>query len=156
MDPAVTEPFGEGVHQVTGQVRLGAGTLDRQGGQHRQRYRPRHERQCHDDRYDHPVVAEPQLHLTRRGTVVEPASTVHLLPATAKQGVIDHQGDPLPGPQQMSDDQLRHHQPDLPRTPPRRGEKPMRPAVVPHSGQTRSGEHAAHRPSDRLGHQPDH
>ncbi len=157
VDPPVGEPLGDEIDQVTGQIGFGALTsLDRQAGQHRQRHRPRTERQRHHDRGDHPVVPEPQLELPSRGAVVEPADPVHLLPAAAEQSVIDHDRDRCARRQQVSDDQLSHPQPELVGAPPGRGEEPVRPGVVPHPGQTRPAQHAAHRPSDRLGHQPAH
>jgi len=59
---------------------------------------------------------------------------VHLLPPPTEQRVIDHDRDRRPLGKQMSHHQPGQHQPHLPRTPPRRGEEPVRPAVMPAPG----------------------
>jgi hypothetical protein len=83
---------------------------------------------------------------------MKPTGPVHLLAPAAKQGVIDRDHYRRPRRQQSRHHQPGCHQPHLPGTPPRRGEKPVRPTVVPDSGQAHPGQDPAHRPLDRLGH----
>jgi hypothetical protein len=56
----------------------------------------------------------------------------------------------------MSNDQPGQQQPDPAAVPPCMGEQPVGPAVVPYPGQTRTGEHPADGPPDRLRDQPRH
>jgi len=119
MNLAAGEVFGEQIDQLPRQVRFRRATLDRQGGQHRQRHRPGQKRQRDHDGHDHPVVAEPEFDLPGGRTVMKPARGVDLATPAAKQRVIHRHRDHRTRDQQMTHDHLGQQQSHLPGAPAR-------------------------------------
>jgi hypothetical protein len=72
----------------------------------------------------------------------------------AEQGVINGHGQRRSDRYEVTDDQPQHRQAHGVGVPAGAGEEPVRPAVMPHPGHTRTGEHAADGSVRRLGNHP--
>nr|WP_249218095.1 hypothetical protein [Nocardia seriolae] len=146
----------QGVEHFAGEVGFGRAAFDEQGRGHRQRDRPRSERQSDHDRQNDPVVAEPELGPPCRGAVVEPARGVDAFAAAPAQRVIDRDRDRGSRRKKLGHNQFRDNQAELGRIPASGGEEPVRTGVVPHPCQAGAGEHPAHGAGRGLGEQARH
>ena len=76
------------------------------------------------------------------------------LPRRRNKRVVDRDGHRVPGGHQQRHHQPGHRQAQVVRVPPGPGEEPVRPVMRPDPGQSRPGEHAAHRPPPGLREEP--
>ena len=152
VDHPVAAGSGDQGDQLASHRGLGRPSRSPQPCQHRECDRPLEKRQLDHDRRDDEGVASGEFGLAGRdlaGSVVGPARGMDLTAPAPKQCVIDRHGDRRPGRGQPANDQPQHDQAEVVGTPAGGGEEPVRPAVMPHTGHPRRGQHPAHRPPRR-------